>query len=96
MIRLTKGRIPQMKNEITGITKLTREHIETAKGRHGELDLIDAVLPMIATIEGKDFFFFYEKDNPKQCFCVECPTGTFSTWQNQMSSAKEIIEVQND
>lgn len=74
-----------MKNSIPENMKLTREQIQTAKGEHGNLDLIDAVLPMIATIDGKDLFFFYDADDPKKCFAVQCPTGTFEAWKNQIN-----------
>lgn len=75
-----------MKNQNTNFPKPTREQIETAQGKHGEMTLIEAVLPLIVTIEGNDFFFFYEADNPKKCFAVECPNGTFAAWQDRMNS----------
>lgn len=75
-----------MKNQNTNFPKITRQQIEIAQGLRGEMSLIEAVLPLIVTIEGKDFFFFYEADKPEKCFAVECPTGTFTAWQDRMNS----------
>ena len=50
--------------------------------------IIEANLPMITKIEGKDFFFFVDQKESGKSFVVQCPGGTFESIGKQLNSER--------
>ena len=48
--------------------------------------IIEAVLPMITIIDGKEFFFFTNQDESYKSFAVQCPGGTFESLRKQLET----------